>query len=98
MVALYVLVVYDISDNRVRSELANYLKVKGFTRIQRSAFIGRPPPSILRDVERVLPRYIKSESDVIHLIPLLEYSVKHVKVYGRPLADLKAEGEVVVLY
>jgi len=98
VVALYVLVVYDISDNRVRFALANYLKVKGFTRIQRSAFIGRPPPSILRDVERVLPRYIKSESDVIHLIPLLEYSVKHVKVYGRPLAELRAEGEVVVFY
>jgi CRISPR-associated protein Cas2 len=98
VVVLYVLVVYDISDNKVRSELANYLKVKGFTRIQRSAFIGRPPPSVLRDVERVLPRYIKSESDVIHLIPLLEYSVKHVKVYGRPLAEFKAEGEVVVFY
>jgi CRISPR-associated protein Cas2 len=98
VVALYVLVVYDISDDRVRFELANYLKVKGFARIQRSAFIGRPPPSILRDVERVLPRYIKSESDVIHLIPLLEYSVKHVKVYGRPLAELKAERGLMVLY
>lgn len=85
---MIVLVVYDISDNGVRSELANYLKVKGFVRVQRSFFVGRPTPAILRDVERVLPKYVVSESDVIHLIPVPEVYVKGIRVYGRPMADL----------
>ena len=94
---MYVLIIYDISDNQVRADLSNYLKCKGFTRIQRSAFIGRPVPAVLRDVERSLPRYVKSESDVVHLIPLLEYSVKHIKVYGRPLADISTERSLLVI-
>jgi len=93
---LYVIVIYDISSNETRLKLANYLKVKGFTRIQRSAFIGRPLPATLRDVERALPKYVEAEGDVIHLIPLLEYSLRYLRVYGRPLAEISSERGVLV--
>jgi len=93
---VYVVVIYDISSNESRQRLAEYLKGKGFTRIQRSAFIGRPPSSILVDVERVIPRYI-SGSDVVHLIPLLEYSVKGMKVYGKPLSQLTPRQSIEVV-
>lgn len=94
---MFVLVVYDISSDRVRQRLAEYLKSKGFNRIQRSAFIGRPLPSTLLDVSRALSRYIDSSSDVIHLIPLAEYSVKHMIVYGRPLAVITRENKLLVI-
>lgn len=94
---MFILVIYDISDNRVRQDLANYLKTKGFTRIQRSAFIGRPLPSVLRDVSRTLGKFIESSSDVIHLIPLLEYSVKHIITYGRPLAEITGDKRLLVI-
>jgi len=94
---VFILVIYDISDNRVRQDLANYLKTKGFTRIQRSAFIGRPLPSVLRDVSRTLGKFIESSSDVIHLIPLLEYSVKHIITYGRPLAEITGDKRLLVI-
>jgi CRISPR-associated protein Cas2 len=94
---VFVLVVYDISDNGVRAELSNYLKAKGFVRIQRSAFIGRPLPSVLRDVERSMPRFIKGERDVVHLIPLVEVSVKNMRVYGHPLADVAVVRRLLVV-
>jgi len=94
---VFILVIYDISDNRVRQDLANYLKTKGFTRIQRSAFIGRPLPSVLRYVSRTLGKFIESSSDVIHLIPLLEYSVKHIITYGRPLAEITGDKRLLVI-
>jgi CRISPR-associated protein Cas2 len=93
-----VLVVYDISSNSVRQELANYLKSKGFVRLQRSFFAGRPLPSVLRDVERVLPRFIKApDRDVIHLVPVYSVDVKNVRVYGRALADITAVGKLIVV-
>jgi len=64
------------------------LLAKGFVRIQRSVFIGRPLPPVLRDVERSVPRFIKGERDVVHLIPMVEVSVKNMRVYGHPLADV----------
>lgn len=94
---MIILVVYDISDNQVRAELANYLKTKGFVRVQRSFFIGRPTPAILRDVERVLPKYVASENDVIHLIPVPEIMVKGIRVYGRPLADVSTVSRLLVI-
>jgi len=93
-----VLVVYDISDDLVRKRLADYLKSKGFTRIQRSVFIGNPPPSIYKDVRRLLKYFIKSPKDVIHLFPVTEYSLKYMQVYGNPLSeiDLKSRELLVV--
>lgn len=94
---MIVLVVYDISSNEARVELSNYLKSKGFTRVQRSFFIGRPPPHVLRDVERFLPRFIKSQSDVIHVIPVPDIMVRQVRVYGRPLAEITVGYEYRVI-
>ncbi|MEM1830599.1 MAG: CRISPR-associated endonuclease Cas2 [Thermosphaera sp.] len=95
---MLVLVVYDISSNTVRQELANYLKSKGFIRLQRSFFAGRPLPSVLRDVERLLPRFINApDRDVIHLVPVYSVDVKNMRVYGRALADISAVGKLVVV-
>lgn len=89
---MFVLVVYDISNNDVRRRLSDYLKSKGFTRIQRSAFIGRPMPTTLKDVERVLGKFIKESTDVIHVFPITESTLKYAKTYGSPLSAIR-EGE-----
>ncbi|MCC6035405.1 MAG: CRISPR-associated endonuclease Cas2 [Desulfurococcaceae archaeon] len=94
---MFILVIYDISSNEMRQDLANYLKTKGFTRIQRSAFIGKPLPSVLRDVSRTLSKFIESNSDVIHLIPLLDYSIKHIIVYGKPLTEITSDKRLLVI-
>lgn len=92
-----VLVIYDISDNKIRCELANYLKTKGFVRVQKSFFIGRPPPNVLLDVERTLHRFIRSMNDVIHVIRVPETVVKNIKVYGKPLVELSIVEELLVI-
>ncbi|MEM1834576.1 MAG: CRISPR-associated endonuclease Cas2 [Thermosphaera sp.] len=85
---MIVLIVYDISDNNVRLKLSNYLLDRGLSRVQKSVFIGRLLPTAVKDVERILPKYVACDSDVIHLIPLLEYSVKYMKHWGKPLSDI----------
>ncbi|MCX8199828.1 MAG: CRISPR-associated endonuclease Cas2 [Sulfolobales archaeon] len=94
---MFILIVYDISDNDVRRRLSEYLKAKGFTRIQRSAFIGRPMPTTLRDVERFLWKFIKGTSDVIHLFPITENTLKYAKTYGSPASIVHGDEEEYVV-
>ncbi|MEZ0394289.1 MAG: CRISPR-associated endonuclease Cas2 [Desulfurococcaceae archaeon] len=95
---MLVLIVYDISDNARRNDLANYLKAKGFARIQRSAFLGRPPPHVLRDVERAMQRFVGGGSDVIHEFPIYESAAGQIKWWGRPLAEIGAQRGLLVIY
>lgn len=94
---MIILIVYDISDNKTRGELADYLKTKGFVRVQKSFFIGRPRTNTLLDIERTLHKFIRSDNDVIHVIPVPETIVKNIKVYGKPLTDLTTSKELVVI-
>ncbi|MEM1644182.1 MAG: CRISPR-associated endonuclease Cas2 [Desulfurococcaceae archaeon] len=94
---MFVLVVYDISDNDVRRRLSDYLKAKGFTRIQRSAFIGRPMPTTLKDVERILGKFVKEPTDVIQVFPITENTLKYAKTYGNPLSIIHEDGEKYVV-
>jgi len=64
------LVVYDIGDNLDRQRLADDLFRLGLTRIQRSAFAGELDPQRLKDLQRAVKRYVKKETDVIHIFTL----------------------------
>ena len=92
-----VLIVYDISDNRKRKKLSDYLKSKGLSRIQRSAYIGKVTHSILMDIERVIPRYIDREHDILHIFPITDYTLRYMKAYGKPLADIAGEEQHAVV-
>jgi CRISPR-associated endonuclease Cas2 len=92
---MIILIAYDIADNNTRLKLASYLQSKGLARIQKSVFTGTILPAALKDVDRALPGFVKSSDDVIHLIPLLEYSLKNMKHYGNPLSQIKLERETL---
>ena len=86
-----VLIVYDISSNAKRKKLSDYLKSKGLSRIQRSAFVGKVTHSILLDIERAIPRYINEEHDIVHIFPITDYTIKYMKTFGKPLTDIIKE-------
>lgn len=45
---------YDVSEDDVRSRIADVLKSFGLERIQRSVFVGRLPPALVKELaERV---------------------------------------------
>ncbi|MEL9908224.1 MAG: CRISPR-associated endonuclease Cas2 [Desulfurococcus sp.] len=94
---MYALIIYDVSSNEKRYNLANYLKAKGLARIQRSAFIGRILPSTLLDVERVIPKLIDGSIDVVHVFQLYDTAIQRVKVFGKPLAEITVKHGVVVI-
>ncbi|NPA99592.1 MAG: CRISPR-associated endonuclease Cas2 [Crenarchaeota archaeon] len=92
---MYVAIVYDISDDRKRKKYSDYLKSRGFVRVQRSMFMGRPVSSIYKDVLRRSKTVISGE-DIVHIIPLTKYSIDYMVVLGNPLSRIKGENIVVL--
>ncbi len=91
-----VIVVYDISDNKKRFELANALKSYGLIRVQRSMFIGKVSSQTLKDIIRKAEKIIDKERDVVHVIPITIYAYQHMKIIGTPLATLEDKGVEIV--
>ncbi|MCC6017336.1 MAG: CRISPR-associated endonuclease Cas2 [Desulfurococcaceae archaeon] len=61
-----IVVAYDISDDVKRQRLALWLQQKGFTRIQRSVFVGRGGIATAKDIER-FARKILGSGDKLHI-------------------------------
>lgn len=64
---LYLLVIYDITDNALRGRVADFLKSQGLTRVQRSAFMGPAVPSLARNVEAGIARLIRGKEGEINV-------------------------------
>ncbi|WP_054843808.1 CRISPR-associated endonuclease Cas2 [Vulcanisaeta souniana] len=66
---MYVLISYDISNNRRRLEIMNKLKAMGYVRVQRSLYIARGGGNALaKDTARALTRLMDREDSVVILI------------------------------
>ncbi|NPB00799.1 MAG: CRISPR-associated endonuclease Cas2 [Crenarchaeota archaeon] len=61
---LYLLVIYDISDDDLRNRVASFLKTMGLRRIQRSAFLGPTTPSLNREIEAGIRRLVRGYDGV----------------------------------
>ncbi|RLE67462.1 MAG: CRISPR-associated endonuclease Cas2 [Thermoprotei archaeon] len=81
------LVVYDISNDRMRMKLADNLKSLGLARIQRSAFAGRINSSKLKDLYRICRKYVDDPRNIIHIFTLCGYDWSRRKVFGREIYD-----------
>lgn len=60
---LFVLVIYDIVDNKRRTKFARFLLGYGF-RVQKSAFEAMIPPAKYEKLLREIPRYVGEEDSV----------------------------------
>jgi CRISPR-associated protein Cas2 len=67
---VWVLVVYDISENDKRNKVARELQRLGLSRIQRSAFVGDLDPQRYKDLVRICEKLVNGKEDILHIIPL----------------------------
>lgn len=61
---------YDISNNRVRKLVSDYLINNGFIRIQKSVFLGEVKVEIYENIIVYIENIIDKESDNICSIPI----------------------------
>ncbi len=65
---MFVVVSYDITDDKRRLEVMNRLKSMGFVRVQRSMYIARGGGALAKDVARAVVRLMDREDSVVILI------------------------------
>jgi CRISPR-associated protein Cas2 len=79
---LITLVIYDITEDDVRLRVARFLRAKGLTRIQKSAFIGSLTVSARKDVENGVSKLIYGKKANVQIYPLTPASYSQRVVLG----------------
>ena len=73
------LVIYDISDDRVRKRISDICKRFGLNRIQRSAFLGNITSSRRKELVRKLKRNLRGEGNIqVFVICKPDFSMREI--------------------
>lgn len=79
------LILYDITEDKVRNQIAKYLEKQGCIRIQKSVFIARsenPRFQEIHDTLREVNSYYENQ-DSIMLVPVNASDVRSMKIIGK---------------
>lgn len=88
---LFVLVIYDIVNNKRRTKFAKEMNGYGF-RVQKSAFEALIDESLFVKLQRVIPTLIDEEEDSVRIYRMTGYG--EVKLFG---LNSKLESEEVMI-
>ncbi len=79
------LVLYDISDHKVRALVAKYLKKKGCVRIQKSVFLAHTENRYFQEIYSTLQEINSyyENLDSILLVPINASDVRSMKLIGK---------------
>ena len=88
---LFVLVIYDIVNNKRRTKFAKEMNGYGF-RVQKSAFEALIDESLFVKLQRVIPTLIDEEEDSVRIYRMTGYG--EVKLFG---LNSKLEAEEVMI-
>lgn len=66
------LLIYDITEDKIRNRVAETCKDYGLVRVQYSSFYGRLPRTRLRDLERAMVRLLRQGQGNVIIVPVCE--------------------------
>lgn len=87
------LVIYDITDDDIRTMVAKFLKQKGLKRIQKSAFIGPLTSSQRSDITAGLRKLVINQKANVQIYPLTDASFNQRIIIGE---EIEYDDEVLV--
>jgi CRISPR-associated protein Cas2 len=91
-------VVYDITNDRVRTKVAKICKGYGLYRVQKSAFLGDINRNQIDELVLRCKEITNKDKDSIYIFPMCEEDFRKVKMIGIPFdKDLVAD-EVKALF
>ena len=94
---MYLLVVYDISDNRVREKVKRLLWRYGLSPIARSTYIGKLGSGERTHLAEVISRII-GKNDIVILVPVQNIDIQHTIFIqkGEVWTKLRERGIIVI--
>lgn len=79
---MFSVVVYDISDNKSRTDLIKLLQHHGLYRMQKSVFIGYLELESILDLSEEFEKFLSSDKDSIVLFPLCKSCRESISIEG----------------
>lgn len=78
-------VMYDIENNKVRTQIAKYLIKKGCTRVQKSIFLANTNRAVYNEIKTDLKEVQEcyENNDSILLVPVSTDEIKAMKIIGQ---------------
>ncbi len=79
------LIMYDINDNKVRTQISKYLIKKSCVRIQKSVFLARTENKFFQEIYETLKEineYYENKDSII-LVPVNSTDVRSMKLIGQ---------------
>ena len=89
---VFVLIIYDISNNRRRVKLARFLQGFGF-RVQKSAFEALIKENVYHKMMAGIGNYIEDEEDTIRVYKIIGKG--QVKTFGKKV-DYSVEDTIII--
>jgi len=91
-------IIYDITDNRVRTKLTKVCKNKGLYRVQKSAFFGALNKNQLDEIKMITKNLINSNKDSVYIFPMCEDDFKSVILLGQAFDESLVTDEMKSLF
>ncbi len=91
-------VVYDISEDKVRTKVAKILKNYGLYRVQKSAFLGDLNRNRIDEIVLQCKELANEDKDSVYIFPMCEDDFKKVKMIGIPFDKELVSDEVKALF
>ncbi|MGQ9680607.1 MAG: CRISPR-associated endonuclease Cas2 [Candidatus Bathyarchaeia archaeon] len=90
------LVIYDISEDKKRTSLMEYLLDYGLNHIQYSGFLGEINPHDRFVLSKEVEKYLSSSRDSIYIIPVCDKCVRLCKIISENKREIEEEEVEIV--
>jgi CRISPR-associated protein Cas2 len=88
---MFTLVIYDISEDDLRSKVANICKEYGLVRVQKSAFLGQISTSLRKELIALLDKIIKGTNNNIQIYVICRADISLKIELGKPFKEEESE-------
>ncbi|MBS7630107.1 CRISPR-associated endonuclease Cas2 [Candidatus Bathyarchaeota archaeon] len=90
------LVIYDISNDKKRNDLMEYLLDYGLNHIQYSGFLGEINPHDRFVLSKEVEKYLSSDRDSIYIIPICDKCIRLCNIISENKREIN-EDEVKIV-
>ncbi len=91
-------VIYDIVNDKTRTQIAKACKNKGLYRVQKSAFLGTLNKNQIDELKIMCEDIINPEEDSVYIFPMCEDDFRKVKLLGQAFDKKLVSDEVKALF
>ena len=91
-------IIYDITEDKIRTKIAKACKNKGLYRVQKSAFLGTLNKNQIDELKIMCEDIIDHDTDSVYIFPMCEDDFKKVKLLGQAFDKKLVSAEVLAKF